>query len=259
MKSHEIDYKILGEDIQVVEIELDPMETVIAEAGSMLFMEDGIVFETKMGDGSQANQSILGKMFQAGSRILMGESLFMTHFTNRGSMKRKVAFAAPYPGTIKAVDLALINQNTLIVQKDAFLCAAMGTSISIHFNKKFGAGLFGGEGFILEKIQGDGLVFMHSGGVVIEKTLNNETLRLDTGCLVAYEPQLNFDIQSAGGLKSMIFGGEGMFLSTLSGTGKVWIQSLPISKLIQRLSPYGGNSSKESGSVIGGLGRMFES
>lgn len=259
MKSHEIDYKILGEDIQVVEIELDPMETVIAEAGSMLFMEDGIVFETKMGDGSQANQSILGKMFQAGSRILMGESLFMTHFTNRGSMKRKVAFAAPYPGTIKAVDLALINQNTLIVQKDAFLCAAMGTSISIHFNKKFGAGLFGGEGFILEKIQGDGLVFMHSGGVVIEKTLNNETLRLDTGCLVAYEPQLNFDIQSAGGLKSMIFGGEGMFLSTLSGTGKVWIQSLPISKLIQRLSPYGGNANKESGSVIGGLGRMFES
>ena len=259
MKSHEIDYKILGEDIQVVEIELDPMETVIAEAGSMLFMEDGIAFETKMGDGSQANQSILGKMFQAGSRILMGESLFMTHFTNRGNIKRKVAFAAPYPGTIKAVDLALINQNTLIVQKDAFLCAAMGTSISIHFNKKFGAGLFGGEGFILEKIQGDGLVFMHSGGVVIEKTLNNETLRLDTGCLVAYEPQLNFDIQSAGGLKSMIFGGEGMFLSTLTGTGKVWIQSLPISKLIQRLSPYGGNASKESGSVIGGLGRMFES
>lgn len=258
MKSHEIDYKILGEDIQVVEIELDPMETVIAEAGSMLFMEDGIVFETKMGDGSQANQSILGKMFQAGSRILMGESLFMTHFTNRGSIKRKVAFAAPYPGTIKAVDLASINQNTLIVQKDAFLCAAMGTSISIHFNKKFGAGLFGGEGFILEKIQGDGLVFMHSGGVVIEKTLNNETLRLDTGCLVAYEPQLNFDIQSAGGLKSMIFGGEGMFLSTLSGSGKVWIQSLPISKLIQRLSPYGANSGKESGSVIGGLGRMFE-
>lgn len=258
MKSHEIDYKILGEDIQVVEIELDPMETVIAEAGSMLYLEDGIVFETKMGDGSQANQSILGKMFQAGSRILMGESLFMTHFTNRGNIKRKVAFAAPYPGTIKAVDLASINQNTLIVQKDAFLCAAMGTSISIHFNKKFGAGLFGGEGFILEKIQGDGLVFMHSGGVVIEKTLNNETLRLDTGCLVAYEPQLNFDIQSAGGLKSMIFGGEGMFLSTLSGSGKVWIQSLPISKLIQRLSPYGANSGKESGSVIGGLGRMFE-
>ncbi len=258
MRSHEIDYKILGEDIQVVEIELDPSETVIAEAGSMLFMEDGISFETKMGDGSQANQSILGKMFQAGSRLLMGESLFMTHFTNRGAGKRKVAFAAPYPGTIKAVNLAEINQNTLIVQKDAFLCAAMGTSISIHFNKRFGAGLFGGEGFILERIQGDGLAFIHSGGVVIEKTLNNEVLRLDTGCLVAYEPQLNFDIQSAGGLRSMIFGGEGMFLATLSGTGKVWIQSLPISKLIQRLSPYGGNASKESGSVIGGLGNLFE-
>lgn len=258
MRSHEIDYKILGEDIQVVEIELDPSETVIAEAGSMLFMEDGISFETKMGDGSQANQSILGKMFQAGSRLLMGESLFMTHFTNRGAGKRKVAFAAPYPGTIKAVNLAEINQNTLIVQKDAFLCAAMGTSISIHFNKRFGAGLFGGEGFILERIQGDGLTFIHSGGVVIEKTLNNEVLRLDTGCLVAYEPQLNFDIQSAGGLRSMIFGGEGMFLATLSGTGKVWIQSLPISKLIQRLSPYGGNASKESGSVIGGLGNLFE-
>lgn len=258
MRSHEIDYKILGEDIQVVEIELDPNETVIAEAGSMLFMEDGISFETKMGDGSQANQSILGKMFQAGSRLLMGESLFMTHFTNRGVGKRKVAFAAPYPGTIKAVDLAAINQNTLIVQKDAFLCAAMGTSISIHFNKRFGAGLFGGEGFILERIQGDGLAFIHSGGVVIEKTLNNEVLRLDTGCLVAYEPQLNFDIQSAGGLRSMIFGGEGMFLATLSGTGKVWIQSLPISKLIQRLSPYGGNASKESGSVLGGLGNLFE-
>lgn len=259
MRSHEIDYKILGEDIQVVEIELDPNETVIAEAGSMLFMEDGIAFETKMGDGSQANQSILGKMFQAGSRLLMGESLFMTHFTNRGIGKRKVAFAAPYPGTIKAVDLALISQNTLIVQKDAFLCAAMGTSISIHFNKRFGAGLFGGEGFILEKIQGDGLAFIHSGGVVIEKTLNNEVLRLDTGCLVAYEPQLNFDIQSAGGLRSMIFGGEGMFLATLSGTGKVWIQSLPISKLIQRLSPYGGNANKEGGSIIGGLGNLFES
>ena len=258
MKSHEIDYKILGEDIQVVEIELDPNETVIAEAGTMLFMEDGISFETKMGDGSQANQSILGKMFQAGTRLLTGESLFMTHFTNRGSGKRKVAFAAPYPGTIKAVNLVEISQNTLIVQKDAFLCAALGTSIAIHFNKRFGAGLFGGEGFILQKIQGDGLAFIHSGGVVIEKTLNNELLRLDTGCLVAYEPQLNFDIQSAGGLRSMIFGGEGMFLATLSGTGKVWIQSLPISKLIQRLSPYGGNAGKESGSVIGGLGNLFE-
>ncbi|AWV97988.1 TIGR00266 family protein [Arcticibacterium luteifluviistationis] len=258
MRSHEIDYEILGEDIQVVQIELDPSETVIAEAGSMLFMEDGIQFETKMGDGSNANESILGKLFKAGSRVLMGESLFMTHFTNRGHGKRKVAFAAPYPGTIKAVDLSQINGNTLIVQKDAFLCAAMGTQISIHFNKRFGAGLFGGEGFILERIQGDGLAFIHSGGVVMERTLNNETLRIDTGCIVGYEPQLNFDIQSAGGLKSMVFGGEGMFLATLSGTGKVWIQSLPISKLIRRLSPAGGNANKESGSVLGGITDMFE-
>ena len=259
MKSHEIDYAILGEDIQVVEIELDPNETVVAEAGSMLYMEDGITFETRMGDGSQANQSILGKLFQAGSRVLMGESLFMTHFTNRGVGKRKVAFAAPYPGTIKAVDLSQIHLNTLIVQKDAFLCAAMGTKISIHFNKRFGAGLFGGEGFILEKIQGDGLAFIHSGGVVMEKTLNNETLRIDTGCIVGFEPQLHFDIQAAGGLRSMVFGGEGMFLATLSGTGKVWIQSLPISKLIRRISPMGGNSRKEGGSVLGGLADMFES
>jgi uncharacterized protein (TIGR00266 family) len=258
MKSHEIDYKIIGEDIQVVEIELDPSETVIAEAGCMLFMEDGITFETKMGDGSKSNASLMDKIFQAGSRVLMGESLFMTHFTNQANIKRKVAFAAPYPGTIKAVNMAEISQNTLIVQKDAFLCAAMGTSISIHFNKRFGAGLFGGEGFILEKIQGDGMAFIHSGGVVIEKILNNETLRLDTGCLVAYEPQLNFDIQSAGGLKSMIFGGEGMFLATLTGTGKVWIQSLPISRLIQRLSPYGGNTTKEGGSILGGLANVFE-
>lgn len=258
MRSHEIDYKIIGEDIQVVEVELDPNETVIAEAGSMLFMEDGITFETKMGDGSEANQSILGKIFQAGTRVLTGESLFMTHFTNRGYGKRKVAFAAPYPGTIIPVDLGQIYQNTLIVQKDSFLCAAMGTRMSIHFNQKIGAGLFGGEGFILQKIQGDGKAFVHSGGVVIERYLNNETLRVDTGCVVAFEPQINFDIQRSGGLKSMVFGGEGLFLATLQGTGKVWIQSLPISKLIQRLSPYGGNSRRESGSVLGGITDIFE-
>ncbi|PLK44166.1 MULTISPECIES: TIGR00266 family protein [Emticicia] len=260
MRSHEIDYKIFGEDIQIVEIELDPYETVIAEAGSMLFMEDGIQFETKMGDGSQPQQSIFGKLLQAGSRVLMGESVFMTHFTNTTSnMKRKVAFAAPYPGTIKAVDLANIMGNTLIVQKDAFLCAAKGTSISIHFNQRLGSGFFGGEGFILEKIQGDGMAFIHSGGVVIERQLNNETLRIDTGCVVGFEPQLQFDIERSGSLKSMIFGGEGLFLATLRGTGKVWIQSLPISKLIQRLSPYGGNANKESGSILGGLGNIFES
>jgi uncharacterized protein (TIGR00266 family) len=258
MRSHEVDYKIIGEDIQIVEIELDPNETVIAEAGSMLFMEDGIQFETKMGDGSQPEQSFLGKLMTAGSRVLMGESIFMTHFTNRGVGKRKVAFAAPYPGTIRAVDLARINSNTLIVQKDAFLCAAMGTSITMHFNQKFGVGLFGGEGFILQKIQGDGMAFIHSGGVVVERQLNNETLRVDTGCIVGFEPQIDFSIERSGSLKSMIFGGEGIFLSTLRGTGKVWIQSLPISKLVQRLSVGGGNTTKESGSILGGIGSLLD-
>ena len=238
MTSHEIDYKIIGEDIQIVEIELDPNETVIAEAGSMLFMEDGIQFETKMGDGSQPDQGFLGKLLQAGSRMVMGESLFMTHFTNRGVGKRKVAFAAPYPGTVMPINLAQINGNTLIVQKDGFLCAALGTRLSIQFNQKFGAGLFGGEGFILERIQGDGMAFVHAGGVVIERQLNNETLRVDTGCVVAFEPQISFDVQRAGNLRSMVFGGEGIFLATLRGTGRVWIQSMPISKLIQRLAPW---------------------
>ncbi len=258
MQSHEIDYKIIGEDIQIVEIELDPSETVIAEAGSMLFMEDGIQFETKMGDGTNANQGIMGKLFQAGTRLLTGESLFMTHFTNRGQGKRKVAFAAPYPGTVMPIDLSKMNGNTLIVQKDGFLCAAMGTKLSIHFNQKLGTGLFGGEGFILEKIQGDGLAFVHAGGVVIERQLNNETLRVDTGCVVAYEPSINFSVQRSGNLKSMLFGGEGIFLATLQGTGRCWIQSMPISKLVDRLSIYGPQAHKESGSVLGGLGSLFE-
>ncbi|ODS82539.1 MAG: TIGR00266 family protein [Cytophagaceae bacterium SCN 52-12] len=258
MRSHEIDYQIIGDDIQIVEIELDPRETVIAEAGAMLFMEDGIQFETKLGDGSEANQSILGKVFSAGTRLLTGESLFMTHFTNLGTGKRKVAFAAPYPGTIVPVNLAGIYGNELIVQKDGFLCAAFGTSMKIHFNKKFGSGLFGGEGFILQKLTGDGLAFIHAGGVVIERQLNNETLRIDTGCVVAFEPSLNFDIQRSGNLKSMIFGGEGMFLATIRGTGKCWIQSMPISKLVQRLSSRGPNANKEGGSVLGKFGELFE-
>ncbi len=258
MYSHEIDYKIIGEDIQIVEIELDPNETVIADAGSMLFMEDGITFETKMGDGSQPDQGFLGKLLQAGSRVVMGESLFMTHFTNRGVGKRKVAFSAPYPGTIMPVNLANVYGNTLIVQKDAFLCAALGTKLSIQFNQRLGAGFFGGEGFILEKVQGDGMVFIHAGGVVIERTLNNETLRVDTGCVVGFEPSINFDVQRAGGLRSMVFGGEGLFLATLRGSGKVWIQSMPISKLVQRLSLGGGQAGKESGSVLGKLGNLFE-
>ncbi len=258
MQSHEIDYKIIGEDIQIVEIELDPQETVIAEAGAMLYMEEDIDFQTKMGDGSEANQSIMGKLFQAGTRLLTGESLFMTHFTNRGYGKKKVAFAAPYPGTVMPVDLGRISGNELIVQKDGFLCAAVGTSMKIHFNQRLGSGLFGGEGFILQKLRGDGLAFIHAGGVVIERRLNNEMLRVDTGCVVAFEPSLSFDIQRSGGLKSMVFGGEGMFLATLRGTGRCWIQSMPISKLIDRLSTRGPNAGKESGSVIGKLGNLFE-
>lgn len=258
MRSHEIDYQIIGDDIQIVEVELDPNETVIAEAGSMLFMEEGIHFETKLGDGSEPDKGFLGKVFQAGSRLLTGESLFMTHFTNRGYGKRKVAFAAPYPGTIIPVDLQKIQGNAIIVQKDGFLCAAMGTSMKMHFNQRIGSGLFGGEGFILQRIQGDGLAFIHAGGVVIERQLNNETLRIDTGCVVAYEPTLSFDIQRAGNLKSMVFGGEGIFLATLRGTGRCWIQSMPISKLVDRLSVGGGNANKESGSVIGKFGSLFE-
>jgi uncharacterized protein (TIGR00266 family) len=258
MQSHEIDYKIIGEDIQIVEIELDPNETVIAEAGSMLFMEDGIQFETRMGDGSQTNQGFLGKIFQAGSRLITGESLFMTHFTNRGYGKRKVAFAAPYPGTVMPINLANIPNNMLIVQRDGFLCAALGTKLSIHFNQRLGSGLFGGEGFILQRIQGDGMAFVHAGGVVIEKRLNNETLRVDTGCVVAFEPTINFSVQRSGNLKSMIFGGEGLFLATLQGTGRCWIQSMPISKLVDRLSLGGGNANKESGSVLGNLSGLLD-
>lgn len=258
MRSHEIDYKIIGEDIQLVEIELDPQEVVIAEAGSMCYMEDGITFQTKMGDGSEPETGLFGKLLKAGSRAIMGESLFMTHFTNAGLGKRKVSFAAPHPGTIVPVDLANIHGNTLIAQKDSFLCAALGTKISITFNQKLGTGFFGGEGFILQKIQGDGMAFVHAGGVVIEKQLNNETLRIDTGCLVAFEPSLHYDIQRAGNLRSMVFGGEGMFMATVSGTGRVWIQSMPLSKLIRTLAPYGSGARKEGGSVLGGVADLFE-
>lgn len=250
MQSHEIDFKIIGDDIQLVDIELDPHETVIADAGAMLYMEEGISFETKLGDGSVPNQDFLGKLFSAGSRLITGESIFMTHFTNQGLSKRKVSFSAPYPGKIIPIDLKQ-SGGRIIVQKDGFLCAALGTKISIHLNKKLGAGLVGGEGFILQKIDGDGLLFIHAGGTVIEKQLNNETLRIDTGCIVAYEPQIDFNIEASGSLKSMVFGGEGLFLATLHGTGKVWLQSMPIRKLIQRLSPMGGNVKKGSQSILG--------
>lgn len=251
--SHVIDYQIKGESIQIVEVELDPLETVIAEAGAMLFMEDGIMFETKMGDGSNPNAGLFDKLLSAGSRMLTGESLFMTHFTNRGNKKAKVGFSAPYPGTVIPVDLAKSPSNELVVQKDGFLCAAYGTKLSIVFNRKIGAGLVGGEGFILQKLQGDGLAFVHAGGTVIERTLNNETLRVDTGCVVAFESQIDFDVERTGSLKSMVFGGEGIFLATLRGTGKVWLQSMPIRKLIQALAPYGNNSGKEGSSLLGNL------
>ena len=249
--SHAIDYQIKGESIQIVEVELDPGETVIAEAGAMLFMEEGIQFETKMGDGSNPSQGLFDKFLSAGSRLLTGESLFMTHFYNRGNKKAKVAFSDPYPGTIIPVDLATSRNNELIVQKDGFLCAAFGTKLSIVFNRKIGAGLVGGEGFILQKLQGDGKAFVHAGGTVIERTLNNETLRVDTGCVVAFESQVDFDVETTGSLRSMVFGGEGIFLATLRGSGKVWLQSMPIRKLVQALSPYGANRGKEGSSLLG--------
>jgi len=252
-KSHEIDYEIKGESIQIVEVELDPNETVIAEAGAMLYMEDGIQFEAKMGDGSNPSQGLFDKLLSAGSRVLTGESLFMTHFTNRGGRKAKVGFSAPYPGTVIPVDLSQSPNNELIVQKDGFLCAAYGTKLSITFNRKLGSGLVGGEGFILQKLQGDGKIFVHAGGTVIERTLNNETLRVDTGCVVAFESQIDFDVQTSGGLRSMVFGGEGVFLATLRGTGRVWLQSMPIRKLVQALAPYGRNRGKEASSLLGGL------
>ncbi|MGK7394986.1 MAG: TIGR00266 family protein [Candidatus Cyclobacteriaceae bacterium M3_2C_046] len=253
MRSHEIDYEIKGESIQVVEVELDPNETVIAEAGAMLYMDEGITFETKMGDGSEPNQGLLGKLFSAGTRMLTGESIFMTHFTHRGSGKARVGFSAPYPGTVIPIKLDEMHNSELIVQKDGFLCAALGTKVSITFNKRIGSGLVGGEGFILQKLSGDGRAFVHAGGTLIEKQLNNETLRIDTGCVVAFESSIDFDIQSAGGLRSMIFGGEGIFLATLSGTGRVWLQSMPIRKLIQAIAPYGKNKGKESDSILGNL------
>ncbi len=252
MNSHEIDYRIFGDDIQFVEVELDPNETVIAEAGAMVYMEQDITYEVRMGDGSQPNQGLAGKLLQAGSRLLTGESLFITHFTNKGYSKSRVAFSAPYPGTIIPVDLSQVR-NSLIVQKDGFLCAAFGTRLSVTLNRKIGSGLLGGEGFILEKLEGDGKAFIHAGGTVIERELNNETLRIDTGCVVAFEPTLDFDIEAAGSLKSMVFGGEGLFLATMRGTGKVWLQSMPIRKLIRALAPYGSNRGKEAGSILGNL------
>lgn len=260
MRCHEVDYHIVGDDMQMVQVELDPNETVIAEAGAMNYMEDDIVFEAKMGDGSQAEAGVMGKLFNAGKRALSGESLFMTHFTNHGTQKRHVAFAAPYPGKIIPIDMGKIG-GEICCQKDAFLCAALGTEISIAFQRKLGAGFFGGEGFILQRLRGDGMAFVHAGGTIIERQLQGETLRVDTGCLVAFEPSVNYDIQKAGNLKSMFFGGEGLFLATLSGHGKVWLQSLPFSRLADRViahAPSAGGSDKGEGSVLGGIGRLLD-
>ncbi len=232
MTSHELEYEILGQSAQSVEIILDPGETVIAEAGAMNYMTAGVRFEARMGDGSASG--VLGKLWGMGKRMITGESLFLTHFTNEGRGKSRVAFAAPYPGTVVPVDLAAVG-GTLICQKDSFLCAAFGTRIGVSFSKRIGAGFFGGEGFVLQRLDGDGLAFVHAGGTVIRKELNNETLRLDTGCLVAFTPGIDYDIQLAGGLKSMLFGGEGLLLTTLKGTGSVWIQSLPFSRLAERV------------------------
>ena len=254
-RSHEIDFKILGESIQMVEIELDPQETVIAEAGAMNYMDEGITFETKMGDGSTPDTGFMGKLMQVGKRALTGESLFMTHFTNRGSGKKTVAFAAPYPGTIVPADLSQCG-GELLCQRDAFLCAAMGTQVGIALNKKMGAGFFGGEGFILQRLNGDGLAFLHAGGMVIRKELKGEKLLVDTGCLVAFTNQINYSIERAGNLKSMVFGGEGMFLATLQGHGTVWLQSLPFGRMAARIVGAGGGT-QEQGGVLCGLGNLF--
>jgi uncharacterized protein (TIGR00266 family) len=257
--NHEIDYQIHGEELQFVEIELDPNETAIAESGAMLMMDDGIEMQTIFGDGSaQQPSGFFGKLMSAGKRILTGESLFMTAFVNAGQGKEKVSFAAPYTGKILPMDLQELG-GTIIAQKDAFLCAAKGVSVGIYFQRRLGTGIFGGEGFIMEKIEGDGMAFMHAGGYVIEKELKHgEVLKVDTGCVVAYTPTIDFDIEFVRGVKNLLFGGEGFFFARLIGPGKVWIQSLPISRLASRIVSYGTYHRKEEGSVLGGLGNLFD-
>ena len=254
VQCHEVDYEILGDDMQIVEIELDPGETVVAEAGAMNYMHDGITFEARMGDGSDPEQGIMGKLLSAGKRVLTGESIFMTHFTNTGSGKKVVAFSAPYPGKIIPIDMAKIRGD-LLCQKDAFLCAASGTKLGIAFTKRLGAGFFGGEGFILQKLSGDGMTFIHAGGTVTKKELRNETILVDTGCIVAFTGGIHYDIQRAGNLKSMFFGGEGLFLATLSGTGAVMLQSLPFSRLADRVIAASGINRGENrgGGFLQGL------
>jgi uncharacterized protein (TIGR00266 family) len=261
ISNHEIDYKIYGEEMQYVEVELDPGETAIAEPGAFMMMDDGIEMQTIFGDGSQQqDNSLMGKLFSAGRRVLAGENLFVTAFTNAVSGKKHVSFASPYPGKIIALNLAELGQR-IICQKDAFLCAAKGVSIGIEFQRKLGTGLFGGEGFIMEKLEGDGMAFMHAGGHVLEKDLApGELLKVDTGCLVAFTQTVDYDIEMVSGIKNAFFGGEGLFFATLRGPGKVWIQTLPISRLASRIiqySPQFGHR-KEEGSILGGIGNLLD-
>lgn len=257
MNNHEIDYKIYGEELQCVEVELDPQEAVIAEPGSFMMMTDGIEMQTMFGDGSNQG-GFLGKLFTAGKRMLTGESLFMTVYTNSSVQKRQITFAGPYTGKIIPMNLQQLG-GKIICQKDSFLCAAKGVSIGIEFQRKLGTGLFGGEGFIMQKLEGDGMAFVHSGGFVIEKNLQaGEVIKIDTGCLVAFTSGVDYDIQFVKGVKNMIFGGEGLFYATLRGPGKVWIQSLPISRLAGRILSYGGGGRKEEGSILGGLGNLLD-
>ncbi len=258
---HEIDYKIFGDDMQFVEVELDPNEAVVAEAGGMMYMDDGIEMETVFGDGSQQNTGFMGALMGAGKRLLTGESLFMTVFLNRSHQKRKLAFGAPYPGKIIPVHLSEVG-GTLIAQKDSFLAAAKGVSVGIAFQRRLGAGLFGGEGFIMQKLEGDGWAFVHAGGTLQERTLApGEIVRVDTGCIVAMQPSVDYDIQYVGKIKTALFGGEGLFFATLTGPGKIWLQSLPLSRLANRIVaavPGLGKGGREEGSVLGGLGRLLD-
>jgi len=261
MNAHEIEYEIIGEEMQFVEIELDPQEGVVAESGSFMMMNEGIKMETIFGDGSNQDESIMGKLFSAGKRLLTGESLFMTVFSNVGIGKKKVSFAAPYPGQIFPIDLSEMG-GKFICQKDSFLCSAKGVSIGIEFSKRLGRGLFGGEGFIMQKLEGDGLAFVHAGGNLSKKALQQgEILKVDTGCVVGFTKDVDYDIEFVGGIKNTVFGGEGLFFATLKGPGTVYIQSLPFSRLAGRvlaLAPQTGNKSRGEGSVLGGLGRILD-
>ncbi|SIO50222.1 TIGR00266 family protein [Chitinophaga niabensis] len=258
LKNHEIDYRIHGEEMQIVEIELDPQESCVAESGSFMMMNQEIKMETLFGDGSGQQQGFLGKLMSAGKRLITGESLFITAFTNMGQGKKSVSFAAPYPGKIIPMNLSLLG-GKVICQKDAFLCAARGVNVGIEFQRRLGTGIFGGEGFIMQKLEGDGLAFVHAGGLVIERELQpGEVLKVDTGCVVAYTQQVDFDVEFIRGIRNMVFGGEGLFFAVLRGPGKVWLQSLPISRLASRVLAYGTGARKEEGSILGGLGNLLD-